>query len=306
MYTDIGTILRDAAANNYGVVACLPVNLEVCRGAIAAANEKKAPLIFLSGQNSSLQHATGELLVPMIKAMAEKTPSPIAMMLDHGSKYERLTYAFRQGYSSIMYDGSTYSMEENIRRTKEVVKLCHMHGMAVEGELGHVGVAANNDQENTDEYTRPEDAAIFAKETGVDCLAVAVGTAHGDYPKGYVPHINFDRIRAIKEATGGMPLALHGGSGSGDENIRMAVEAGMNKINVATDIGNTCRNYLRETLEKDPKINYVKLCMGMEQAVKEFVEHWIDLTKSAGTASHFTPADTLWTVLERSIVSSGE
>ena len=306
MYSDIGTILRDAAANNYAVVACLPVNLEVCRGAIAAANEKKAPLIFLSGQNSSLQHANGELLVPMIKAMAEKTPSPIAMMLDHGNKYERLTYAFRHGYSSIMYDGSTYPMEENIRRTKEIVKLCHMHGLGVEGELGHVGVAANGDHENTDEYTRPEDAAYFAKETGVDVLAVAVGTAHGDYPKGYIPHINFDRIREIKAATGGMPLALHGGSGSGDENIRMAVEAGMNKINVATDIGNTCRNYLREALEKDPKINYVKLCMGMEQAVKDFVMHWIDLTKSEGTAYHFSIPDTLSTVLERSITGDGE
>lgn len=306
MYTDIGTILRDAAANRYGVVACLPVNMEVCRGAIAAANEKKAPLIFISGQNSSLQHANGELLVPMIHAMAEKTQSPVAMMLDHGSKYERLTYAFRHGYSSIMFDGSALPMEENIRRTQEVVKLCHMHGLGVEGELGHVGQAVNHDDSDASMYTRPEDAARFAALTKVDCLAVAVGTAHGEYEKGYIPHINFERIREIKEATGGMPLALHGGSGSGDENIIRAVEAGMNKINVATDVGNCCRNYLCDTLAKDPKINYVKLMMGMEQAVKQFIMHWIDLTCSAGTADHFRIPDTLGTVLERSIVDDGE
>lgn len=306
MYTDIGTILKDAVANHYAVIACLPVNLEVCRGAIAAANEKKAPLIFISGQNSSLQHANGELLVQTIKTMAEKTPSPIAMMLDHGSKYERLTYAFRHGYSSIMFDGSMLPMEENIRRTKEVVKLCHMHGMGVEGELGHVGQAANNDDQRADLYTKPEDAAYFVQNTKVDSLAVAVGTAHGDYEKGYVPHINFERIREIRKAVGNTPLALHGGSGSGDENIIKSVEAGMNKINVATDVGNCCRNYLRETLAKEPNINYVKLMMGMENAVKEFIKHWIDLTKSEGTAAHFMTPDTLYTVLERSIVDDGE
>lgn len=306
MYTDIGTILRDAAANHYAVVACLPVNMEVCRAAIAAANEKKAPLIFLSGQNSSLQHANGELLVPMIKAMADKTQSPISMMLDHGSRYERITYAFRHGYNSIMFDGSALPMDENIRITKDVVKLCHMHGIGVEGEIGHVGQAANNDNERSELYTRPEDAAFFARETKVDCLAVAVGTAHGEYPKGFVPHINFDRIREIKEATGGIPLALHGGSGSGDENILKAVEAGINKVNVATDIGNCCRDYLTRTLAENPKINYVNLMMGMEKTLKEFVMHWIDLTSSAGTADHFRIPDTMYTVLERQNVDDGE
>ncbi len=306
MYTDIGTILRDAAANHYGVIACLPVNMEVVRGAIAAANEKKAPLIFISGQNSSLQHANGELLVGMIKTMASKTQSPVAMMLDHGSKYERITYAFRVGYSSIMFDGSALPMDENIQKTKEVVKLCHMHGIGVEGELGHVGQAANNDDKNESLYTDPADAAYFVEQTKVDSLAVAVGTAHGEYEKGYIPHINFDRIREIKEATNGMPLALHGGSGSGDENIKKAVAAGINKINVATDVGNCCRDYLAETLASNPKINYIQLMMGMEKAVKAFIMHWIDLSGSAGSADNFRIPDTLGTVLERSIVSSGE
>ncbi|MCR5290499.1 MAG: class II fructose-bisphosphate aldolase [Treponema sp.] len=291
MYVNLKTILDDAAKHNYAVIATSPINMETARGIVFAANEKKAPIIFLLGQNMMRQHAKAELLIPMIKTLAEYTPVPIATCLDHGNQEERLMYAFRNGFSSIMYDGSLLSFEENIAQTKRIVDLCHTFDMAVEGELGHVGMAANGDEKDESVYTNPDDAARFARETGVDCLAIAVGTAHGEYPKGMIPHINFDRIKEVKAATGNMPIALHGGSGSGDENILKAVDSGINKINVVTDVFVACRNKAAELIKDNPKISFIDLMAGVELAAKALVSHWIDLSGSAGMASHFTMRD---------------
>ncbi|MFA6844693.1 MAG: class II fructose-bisphosphate aldolase [Sphaerochaetaceae bacterium] len=291
MYTDIKTILSDAAKNNYGVIATSPFNMETARGMVAAATEKNAPIIFLLGQNMMRTHAKAELIIPMIKTLAEYAPIPIATCLDHGNDKERILYAFRNGFSSIMFDGSLCSFEENIAKTKEVAEFCHTFDMGIEGELGHVGIAANGDEKDESIYTNARDAKKFADETGVDCIAIAVGTAHGEYPKGLIPHINFDRIREVKELTKGMPIALHGGSGSGDENIIKAVEAGINKINVVTDAFLACRNYLSKTLADNPKTSFTDLMIGMEGSAKDLVSHWIDLSGSKGTASHFKPVN---------------
>ena len=306
MYTDIATILKDAAKNHYAVLASVAINMEMVRGMIAAANEKRAPLIILLGQNSSLKHATCELLIPMNKAMADKTPCPIAAMLDHGKGYERITYAFRHGFSSIMIDASECTLEENIVKTKQVVKLCHMHGMAVEAEIGHVGFAGTGDYAKCDWYTAPEEAERFVKQTNVDCLAVAVGTAHGEYPLGYTPQINFDRIYEIKKLVGDFPLALHGGSGSTDGDIRKAVKAGINKINVATDILNKARDFLRIEVGENPKKDFISLMSEMENVVKNCTMNWIELTGSKGKAVNFYPQDTLYTILKQSDVGMGE
>ena len=179
MYTDIKTILKNAAENNYAVLATSPINLESARGMVRAAEEKKAPIIFLLGQNMMRQHAKAELIIPMIKTLAEYSTVPIATCLDHGNDPERLMYAFRNGFSSIMFDGSLLSFEENIKETKRIASICHQFGMGIEGELGHVGLAANGDEKDESIYTDPMDAKRFAEETGVDCLAIAVGTAHG-------------------------------------------------------------------------------------------------------------------------------
>lgn len=306
MYVNLKTILDDAAKNNYAVIATSPINLETARGIIFAANEKKAPIIFLLGQNMMRQHAKAELIIPMIKEIAEYTPVPIATCLDHGNQEERLMYAFRNGFSSIMYDGSLLTYEENVANTKKVADLCHQFDMAIEGELGHVGMAANGDEKDESIYTKPEDAADFAKRTGVDCLAVAVGTAHGEYPDGFKPHINFDRIRAIKKACNNMPIALHGGSGSGDENIIKAVEAGINKVNVVTDVFNACRNRVQKKLQENPKISYIELMMEAELAAKELIEHWIDLTGSAGKAANFSVRDRCGLLSPKCVVGDTE
>jgi fructose-bisphosphate aldolase class II len=266
--------------------------MEITRGMIRAASEKRAPIIFLLGQNMMRQHAKAEILIPMIKMLAnEYSTIPIATCLDHGNDYERIMYAFRNGFSSIMFDGSLLPFMENIERTKQISDLCHQFDMGIEGELGHVGLAASGDEKDESIYTDPEDAKRFVDETGIDCLAVAVGTAHGEYPKGLTPHINFQRIKEIKAITDGMPIALHGGSGSGDDNILRAVQAGINKVNMVTDVFIQCRNYTRNTLEENPRIQYQDLMKGVEETVKSFTEHWIDLTGSEGKADSIKPID---------------
>ncbi|HHV09548.1 MAG TPA: class II fructose-bisphosphate aldolase [Clostridiales bacterium] len=288
MFTNIKHILDDAAQNYYGVIAGNAINMETAKGLITAAHEENAPLILIIGQGQMTRHANAELMVPMIKTLASKTPAPIALCLDHGTEFERIAHAFRHGFSSIMIDASAQTMEENIVRTKRVVELCHPQGVPVEGELGHVGMAAQGDGQDESLYTKPEDAVRFVRETGVDCLAIACGTAHGKYPEGYVPKINFDLIRAVKEATGGMPLALHGSSGSGDENIRLAVKAGINKINVATEILTACWNRLNE-LRSWETMTTMDPFVQMEDAAKEMARHWIRLAGSSGKADHFKP-----------------
>lgn len=288
MYTTTKVILNDAVKNHYGVIASTAVNLELARGEIAAADELQAPLIILLGQGQMTKHGSADMMVPMIKTLAEKTNVPVALILDHGGLWERVTHAFRNGFSSVMIDASSYPMDENIARTKKVVELCHSQGIAVEGEIGHVGQAADMDGLKENLYTRPEDAVRFVAETEVDCLAIACGTAHGKYPKGFVPHLNFDIIRNVRKATD-VPLALHGGSGSGDENIRKAVEAGINKINVCTDIFNYCRDFTKKALDENPDYDYLQFLIDVEAKAKEITKRYISLTGSAGMAGNFHP-----------------
>lgn len=306
MYTDIKTILKNASENKYAVLATSPINLESARGMVRAAEEKKAPIIFLLGQNMMRQHAKAELIIPMIKTLAEYASVPIATCLDHGNDNERLLYAFRNGFSSIMFDGSLLPFEENIKQTKRIASICHQFEMGIEGELGHVGLACNGDEKDESIYTKAEDAKRFKQETEVDCLAIAVGTAHGEYPKGFIPHINFDRIKEVKEATGGMPIALHGGSGSGDENIIKAVEAGINKVNMVTDVLVSMREYTKKRLSEDPKISYLSLMMEVEENVKEYIGKWIELTNSAGKAELFKPVDRIGLLTPKCAIGVGE
>ena len=271
MYTTIKEILDIANKNHFAVIACSPVNMEMSRAMIKAAEIENAPIIFLLGQNMMRRHAKAELIIPMIRTMASSARVPVATCLDHGNDEERILYSIRNGFSSIMFDGSLFPLDENIKRTKSIVRICHSIGMGVEGEIGHVGVAADGDNTKSSYYTDPDEACRFVSETGVDALAVSVGTAHGDYPKGVVPHIAFDIIEKIHKEIPETPLVLHGGSGSGDENIKKAVKAGISKINVVTDFMNTGRNYLRNETCENPSIGYLDLMNGMENAVTEAV-----------------------------------
>lgn len=286
MYVSMKYILDDANKNNYGVIAANVINLELARGIIAAATEENAPIILNIGQGQMQKHGDGEIMAQMIKTLALRTPVPVALNLDHGSEYERITYAFRHGFSSIMIDASEHPYNENVKLTKAVVKMAHSQGVTVEAELGHVGQANNGDNNNENLYTDPKQAVDFVKDTGVDALAVAVGTAHGKYPKGLKPILNFDRIKEIKKATG-IPLVLHGGSDSGEDNIKKAVKCGINKINVCTDTFNGCRDYLEKRLTEKPDIDFLSLMIELENAAKEIIKPYIKVSGACGKGSNF-------------------
>lgn len=199
-------------------------------GVLEAAKETGAPVIFqmfsrLADTND------GNFVAPAILEAIRQLPQPAVMHLDHGAGIPEVVRTIRLGMTGVMIDASTLPLEENIATTKLAAELCGYVGVPVEGELGHVGATKDEVLGN---YTDVAEAERFVKETGVSALAVMVGTAHGRYKKA--PVLDIQRIRDIREATGKLPLVLHGGSGVPDEQIRMAVEAGIRKVNFATDL----------------------------------------------------------------------
>lgn len=274
MYVNMKYILDAANRDGYAVMAVNSVNMEMARAVIEAAEEEHSPIIvqFGCGQMKKLAHP--DQMVPMIKAMAEKATVPVCLNLDHGPSFETEVDAIQRGFSNVMIDASSLPYEENVRRTRQVVDLAHGKGISVEAELGHVGQAADGDGKTAGMYTNVEQAVQFVKDTGVDALAVAIGTAHGKYPAGYVPVLDFGRLKELKEALK-MPLVLHGGSGSGEENIRKAVANGINKINVCTDAFHAAEVAMKAAWEENPSLNYMEICAVAEAAVKQFVKDYI-------------------------------
>ena len=280
MYVSMKDILDHANKHNYAVMACNSVNMEMARAVITAAAEMHSPIIINLGvgQMAKLAHPTE--MVPLIKELAESVDVPVALNLDHGAKYEDEVKAINWGFSSVMVDCSSLPYEENVERVANIVALAHAKGFCVEGELGHVGQANVGDNESIDLYTNVAQARDYVDRTGIDALAVAIGTAHGDYPKGMVPKLDFQRLSELK-AELKMPLVLHGGSGAGEENIRKAVECGINKINVCTDAFHAAENAMKAKWEENPKTNYLEIMMVAEAAIKQFVKDYIKIIGSA-------------------------
>ena len=241
MLVNLKTILDMAEKGGYAIPAFNVYNMESVIGVLAAAEEMKAPII-MQVYPRLMKEETGYFLSPVIKAAAEKASVPVCFHLDHGPSELETTRSIRYGATGIMLDGSTLPFEENIALTKRVVENCSYLDIQVEGELGHVGMTSD---ENEDEFTTAKDAKRFVEETGVACLAVAVGTAHGRYKKP--PKLDIERIREIRKETNNVPLVLHGGSGVPDDEIKKAVAAGIRKMNFATDI---CYAFLDTCLEE--------------------------------------------------------
>lgn len=239
-------LLPKAKANKYAVGQFNMNNLEFAQATVEAAIEENSPFIY-GVSEGALRYMGIEFTVAMAKAAAEKSGLPIALHLDHGSSFEVAMKCIRAGFSSVMFDGSHYGLEENIALTKEVVKAARAMGVSVEGELGTIGGV--EDDLSVDEadakMADPAEAIRFYEETGVDCLAIAVGTAHGMY-KGE-PKIHYDIIQKVADAIP-VPIVLHGGSGVPDEAIRLSIQAGVGKINVNTENQVACTNAIREVL----------------------------------------------------------
>ncbi len=281
MYVSMKDMLLHAHQNQYAVMAINCVNMEQAKAIIQSAEEEKSSVIINISPRQMKAHGHGEIMAPMIKGMAEKASVPVAFNLDHGANLEDINYALQCGFSSVMIDSSSYEFEENVRRTQLVASLAHGMERSCEAELGHVGMAKEADNEKVDLYTDPNQAKEFVERTKCDCLAVAIGTAHGSYPKGFVPKLDFDRLKLLKE-TLQMPLVLHGGSGAGEENIKKAVECGINKINVCTDLFKHARIATAKALEENPEIDYMDLCIAAQDAMKEFIKDYMRVIGSSG------------------------
>lgn len=239
MLVTMKEILEDASKNNYGVIAPNLFTEVDARAYITAAEELHSPLILDIGIGNTKDIS---LIGSYISKIADQSFLPIAVNLDHGGSasktFEQVSMeimsALGSGYSAVMIDRSSLPYEENVQETAILTKMAHAKGLSVEAELGHVGSAADGEEEKSSQFTDPEVAKDFVERTGVDCLAVAVGTAHGLYKK--TPELQFDLIQRIKEAVDGLPLVVHGGSGSGHENLKKACHCGINKVNISYEI----------------------------------------------------------------------
>ncbi|MBP5350143.1 MAG: class II fructose-bisphosphate aldolase [Clostridia bacterium] len=277
MLVNLKTVLSLAETGGYAIPAFNVYNMETVMGAVKAAEELRAPVI-LQVYPRLMNEEAGYYLSPVILAAAKKATVPVCFHLDHGPSELETTRAIRCGATGIMLDGSTLPFEENIALTRRVVDTCSYLDIQVEGELGHIGSTSDKEQ---DEFTTPEDAKTFIEKTGVACLAVAVGTAHGRYKKP--PKLDIERIKAIRRATDGAPLVLHGGSGVPDEEIKKGVAAGVRKMNFATDICYAFLDSCQEELQRPDRAiaidNFMKRPI---EAVKEFCMTRIKLVAADG------------------------
>ncbi|MCD8147714.1 MAG: tagatose-bisphosphate aldolase subunit GatY [Clostridiales bacterium] len=282
MLTTSKELLLDAQKKGYAVGAFNVENMEMVQAVVAAAEELRAPVI-LQTTPSTLRYAGPEFYLANAKAAAERAIVPVVMHLDHGNSFDLAMRAYRAGYTSIMIDGSHQSLEENIRLSKSVVDACHPSGIPVEAELGKVG--GKEDDLNGGEgnpYTDPAEAAAFVEATGIDSLAVAIGTAHGIY-KG-VPKIDVERLSQIRQIVS-IPLVLHGTSGVPDETVRECIRRGICKVNYATDLRiafskGVCSVIFNDQQVFDPKKYNAK---GREE-VKQYVMQKMQVCGCAGKA----------------------
>ncbi len=235
MLAPVKEILQIAEASNTAVIGfnCIDYN-QIYAIASAAQRAKKPVLCMLYPEHAQLNNMTSpELFAETVKYIAAKVNVPIGLHMDHCQDFNYIVRALKAGFSSVMYDGSMLSLEDNTANTKKVAQVAHAMGAIVEAELGHVGTADTaNDQNNKDLYTQPDIAAKFIEESGCDTLAVAIGSAHGFYKE--TPHLDINRLSEINDATPA-PLVLHGGSGIPDDQLDLAFTHGINKFNVGTE-----------------------------------------------------------------------
>ena len=269
-----------AEKDNYCIPAFNVYNTETIMGIIDAAEQEKAPVI-IQIYPRLLNEEVGFYLCPAIVAAAQRATVPVCFHLDHGPSEWEVTRALRWGFTGIMLDGSVHSFDKNVEMTKHIVDTCKAIGIGVEGEIGHVG-SVNDDA--MDEFTSPDEAAEFVKQTGVTCLAVLVGNAHGHYKKP--PKLDIERIKAIRVATGEIPLVLHGGSGIPDEQVKAAISAGIRKMNIGTDVCCAFADGTKATLEEPNRSLAVDLFMKKPiEYVKELAVSKIRLTGANGKAN---------------------
>lgn len=246
-----GELMKDAMKREYAVGAFNAINMETAQAIVAAAHAEKSPLI-LQVTETTLKYTEPEPLVACIHELIKESTIPVALHLDHGRSFETVMRFLRMGFSSVMMDGSLQedgktprTTEENLEVTRQAVEAAHALGVSAEGEIGRLGQVS--DEQSEEILTDPEEAAQFVEATGVDLLAVAIGTTHGLY-KG-TPKIYTDRVAEIRERTD-MPLVMHGGTGVPDEDVVEGVKNGIRKINIDTQMRVACHEALWKVMNE--------------------------------------------------------
>ena len=281
MYTTTKELLRRASDGGYAVGAFNAENAEFVWAIIAAAEAMRAPAI-IQTTPGTLRYLGPEYFAGMVKRAADEASVPVALHLDHGSGRDIAERCLECGYSSIMIDGSALPYDENVALSAEVRVLAAARGVPVEGELGVIGGKEDDASADHARYTDPEQAADFARRTGVSSLAIAVGTAHGFYKTD--PILDLDIITRTKKLVD-IPLVLHGASGLSDETVSRAVSLGMAKVNFATELRDVYTKEVRRYLDANPDaIDPKKFGEPARAAVRELVKHKIEICMSEGRA----------------------
>ncbi len=278
MLVNLNEVLKKAQNEKYAVGLFNTTDTDMLEAVIGAAEELNSPVIIGTAE-VLLPYGELKLIAPALVSAAKNAKVPVVVHYDHGLTFDRCMEALRLGFSSVMFDGSTTPYADNIRATREIVKISHAFGATVEGEIGHVGEAASEDNLLTDMYTTPEEAVKYVDDTGVDALAVAIGSAHGVYKKK--PMLNIDRLKKIRSALD-TPLVLHGGSGLSDDDFKNTVREGIAKVNIFTDLCLAGEKSIKESVLLNN--GYLKMRNEKVSAMKEAVKMKIKLFGSENKA----------------------
>ncbi len=275
--TSMIPLLKAARSGGYAVGQFNFHNMDGLLAILGAAEEKESPVIL------------GPLFLPpraimsMVRELAGEASAPIAVTLDHGQSFDQCMQCVRAGYTDVMLDTSALPFEENARESRRVADAAHAAGVGVEGEIGHVGMGEDYEDYSriASDFTGPEEAARYVEESGVDAVAVAIGTAHGHY-KGE-PKLDFDRLAEIRGAVEA-PLVLHGGSGVSDDYFRKAIGSGISKVNIYTHLADAALEAVRSQVSDPDLKHFFQLQYASQQAMRQVVEHYMDVFGSSGKA----------------------
>lgn len=283
MLMNMSELLRRANENYFAVPAFNISDYSMLNGVMEISEETKSPVI-IEIHPDELTHMGIEIL-DTIRKKACQSSIPVCIHLDHGSSYEQILLAIRCGFTSVMIDGSSLPFEENIALCRKIAEAAHAVNVSVEGELGTIGTTDAQAEAGADQiiYTNPDDAAEFISRSGIDTLAIAIGTSHGIYPDDMKPQLKLELLKEIKQKVS-IPLVLHGGSNNPDDEIGEAVSRGINKINISSDIKVAYYDKMREVLQdkglREPNI----IEPPCKEAMKKVALHKIKLFKTDGKA----------------------
>lgn len=277
-------LLSVANDNDFAVPAFNISDYAMFNGIIDISEKKNAPLI-VAIHPDEVSHIGAESVLAM-RARAHRSSVPVVIHWDHGGTYEQILSAIQFGFTSVMIDASMLPFDDNVAITKRVVDAAHAVGLSVEGELGTIGKTDNEAEDGAADiiYTVPEDAVRFVEQTGVDSLAIAIGTSHGLYPASMKPELRLDLLKEIKAAVP-IPLVLHGGSNNPDDEIGRSVKLGVNKINISSDIKAAYHQKMREVLADSSLREPNSIQPPCIEAMQVVAAHKIDLFDAAGKAS---------------------